>query len=456
MPQEQNQNRSEEEIDPHADPNADVESDRSDKLMDTLFSSEEIRQPSPREEEEHEEEEEEQEEEEQEQEEEQEEESEEEESDIDYDADVRKKKEEEEERLDESAAQREARLKGREAKELRAQLTEKDLEISSLAEKLQEAQQRLEEIEVTRVRPEDNPEYVEIRSEIMDDARGVADLLPVGDPALLPSKFGHLMDDYLRMQSLTDGSERALARDALQGSIVDSLKMSEVPYAELDVEERKEFGNAVIDVMKLLQRNANKTRDMIKLHEKLTQRAKSGISTANVREYEKQLKELSPVLDSVGKLDEALVESNPHAIESQLARLTKESPEYAKRLDKAKRDVLDLVLGPKALTQSEIDQLEANGTDVKEFLKERHNAFRAKQKKLLPMLVQGLVVRPLIKEHSARLAELTDERESEESELDILRRTSRKKPKKSVDTDTSASAALRPDPGKTLGFSLED
>lgn len=405
------------------DPNSEIESDASENLLTNLFSDEPVRSTIKEEPEEEETEEEETEEEETEEEESSEED---EDAEVDWDAEPKKKKDaEEEEFKNDSAAVRQAKLKGREAKELKTKLTERELELENIQKERDELRARLDEVEATKIKPEDHPEYTSLRDEILTDVGEASDLLAVSDPSLITKNFGNFMADYLDMSAKT-GEERVEARTALKASIVDSLKLSEIPYEELDEDEKRQYEGVVTDVLKIVQRNSGKTKELQKLHGTLIERAKTGLLSTGVRQYESTVSEFKPVLDSIGSLEDDIIEANPHAIESVVSKLVKESPDAAKRLEKAKKDVLEVLIGPRALTQKEIDKLEAAGENVKEFMAERAKAHRSKQLKLAAMFVQGLMTRSTLKETLAKLSKLEKDSDEEESELDILRKTTKK------------------------------
>lgn len=345
------------------------------------------------------------------------------EAEVDWDADDKPAKEEDPK--DESAARQQAKLKGREAKELKAKLTERELEIERIKKEREDLQAKLEEIEATKIKPEDHPDYSSLRDEILTDVSEASDLLAVPDPTLVAKNFGVFMSDYLAMSAQT-GEDRASARAALKATIVDKLGLSETPYAELEADERKEFEGVVTDILKLVQRNSGKTKELQKLHATLSDKAKTGLLSTGVRQYESTVNEFKPVLDSVGSLAEDIIEANPHAVESVVSKLVKESPEAAKRLEKAKADVLEVIVGPRALTQAEIDKLEAAGENVKEFIAERAKAHRAKQLKFASMFVQGLMTRSTLKDTLSKLAKLEREVETENSEFDALHKTTKK------------------------------
>ena len=106
--------------------------------------------------------------------------------------------------------------------------------------------------------------------------------------------------------------------------------------------------------------------------------------------------------------------------------MVKSSPEEAKRLQKAKDDVLSVIVGPRALTQKEIDKLESTGADVKAFLVEREKAHRQKQLKMAAMFVQGLMTRSVLKQTAAKLAKYEADENAENSEFDAVHKATKK------------------------------
>jgi hypothetical protein len=352
------------------------------------------------------------------------------EEEIDYDSEDEKPEEEEEEEekpLEESVAQREAKIRGREAKELKTKLTETELELSRIKDELKAKQDKLDEIETTQIKPHEHPDYLSAREAILNDARLVARRLQGDSKALLGKNFGLLMDTFLEAAE-APADKAAEADEKLTAVIVDNLKLSDVSYEEMDQDERNAVMPTVDRIMGLLERNAEKTRDLQKLYMKLESRAKTGKITVGYREYEQREKEFSPIVESVGDVPEEVLEEKPHSIEAVVAKLVKSSPEAKKRLEKAKKDVLSALIGPRALTQTDIDKLEANGTDIKEYLVERDRLHQNKLKKLAPMFVQALVTRAEFSKYVEKASKADGTDNSAESEFDAVQKVSKKKP----------------------------
>ena len=289
-----------------------------------------------------------------------------------------------------------------------------------------ELKARLDEIESVKLRPEDAPEFQEKHESVMSDVRAVARRLPAKSRTLLTPNFGSIMVSY--METLDVPLEKSEEADlALTAQIVDKLGFSEFPYADLDEDERSSLQPQVDKVMDLLERNLTPTKELQKLHATLGEKAKSGHLSVGVRQYQAAAAELSPVLDAVGDLSDELIEANPHSVESFVAKLAKTAA-GKKRVDSARADILELLVGPKALTQEEIDKLQKNGTDVKDFLRERDRRHAEKKKKLAPLLVQALVTRSHFKTTLEKITKFELGKQSEESEFDALSDVTKKRP----------------------------
>lgn len=338
----------------------------------------------------------------------------------------------------ESEARKQAKEKGREAKQLKTQLTERELELERIREEKKALEDRLELVESTKTRPEDTPEFQERHEAVMSDVRAVARRLPVKSRTLLTPNFGAIMLNY--MESLDVPLEKSEESDrALMETIVDRLSLSEIPFADLDDDERESLRPQVDKVMDLLERNLEKTKDLQKLHTTLKEKAKTGHLSIGVRQYTAAVGELQPLLDSVGDLTQEMIDTNPHAVESVVARLVKSSPEAKRRLELAKKEVLEVLVGPPALTQDEIDKLHNNGTDIKEFMRERDKRQAALKKKLAPLFVQALMTRVHFKTTLAKLAKLETDKSSEESEFDALHEVTKKRATGEVKKKAKAS-----------------
>ncbi len=343
---------------------------------------------------------------------------------IDFDEPVTPpKKEEEAEIPNETMARKLAKENGRKVKELDTRLKERELELDRVRQELEEREARLTELQQTGFKPQDHPDFKTLENEIRSDYEQAFELIPNGEN--LSAGFGKFLADYQKLGTL-EGEERRGALQNLKERIVERSGRFADPYADLLEDEKKEADALALDVLRVVQRNSTKFTKLNETFERLTEQAKSGQLALGEKEYQRTVAEFSPAIEAVGDLPDDAVEADPHAIESAVARLAKENPEYAKRLKQAKRDVLELLAGPRVLTQADLDKLKANGTDPKAFNAQRIKAHREKKQKLAVMLVQGLVTRPLFKEMSEKLAALESKAKEEEDEEEVIQKVTKK------------------------------
>ncbi len=381
--------------------------------------------------------------------------------DEDYDASPDSKKkaadaddDTEEEIKDETMARKIAKERGREVKTLKVDLKEKELALDQERTAREEAERRLQEIEAAQIDPAQHPDFLAKRDEIFADVKVSARRLPGKAKVLLPQNLASLMTRYSSTVDL-EGDELLAADEQLAAQIVSSLELSTIPYDELDADERKELQPHVDRVLDVLERNFGKTRELEQLHGKLSKRSKIAGLTMSVREYEASTAEFQGTLDAVGDLSDEVIEQDPHTIEAVVAKLAKESPEGLKRLKNARRDVLEVLVGPRPLTQDEVDKLEANGTDVKKFLSDRNKAHRQKQIKLAAFFVQALMTRSVFKDSITKGVEKTSKKSSDESELDAIRKVTKRRTTPIVEekkTPRRAGSAA----DKLFGYSEDD
>lgn len=338
----------------------------------------------------------------------------------------------------ETLAQQQLKVVGRKAKKLETDLTTANLRIATMEESLREAQTRIAEYSKVRIDPKSVPEYQAVENElwaIVDEA--VAEDLPKSAAKLSETgKFNSYMKDYLASAKLND-TARTDAIDKLRERIVKDLGDFEYPYTDLIDEEKARADKLAKDVLKVLKSAKPKAEELIGLHSKLNDQAKSGRLDFSASEHARLMKEFAPTVEHLGKLDDKLVEESPYAPEALVTQLAKKSPKLAQKLEDAKRDTMEVVFGLKPLTSAEYDKLEEQGVDISEYLKERNKAHAEKRKKLLPLLVRGLFTASITRK--ALEGSIKKEREEREAgdeveALDEIERDRKKKVEPKVKT----------------------
>ena len=359
--------------------------------------------------------------------------SEEEDTEEDYEAPLKSKKTDEgdgepdEEPKNESIARKMAKENGRRAKQAEAKVTELELEVERLRTDLQARETRLQEVESLQLNPFDYPEVKQVRDKVMANVKRGAAMLGARNPQVFRDKFGDYIQTFMDSESLDD-AELDTAIASLRKQIIREVGGFEDEYEDLDFTEQAKADAIADRALQVIERAVPDTRKAIELAGNLKSRAKVSQLAVGTREYEQAVAEFQPVLDAIGDLPEDAVAADPHSVPAVVARMVKDSPEAKRRVEKAKQDVLEILIGPRALSPEEIAKLEANGTDLKSFYAERQKAVAAKRKKLLPLIVQGLATRAIFADTLKKLAKYETDRIEEEEEFDALEGVRKKKP----------------------------
>lgn len=336
----------------------------------------------------------------------------------------------------ETLAQKQAKEFGRKAKRLENELITARLELTNKEEALREAQSRIAEFSKVRIDPTSTPEYKTVNEEmwkLIDEA--VAEDLPRSASGL-PAKFNSYMREYLATDKLTD-SARSEAIDKLRERIVKDLGDFEYAYTDLIDEEKRRADTLAKDVLKVLRNAKPKALELIAVHSKLEEQAKSGRLDFSASEHARAMKEYAPTVAHLGKMDDELVEKSPYAPEAVVAQLAKKSPKLAAKLESAKNDVLEIVIGLKPLSSKDYDKLEEEGVDIAEYEKNRKKAHAEKKRKLLPLLVRGLFSASITNKSLETLVKKEREEREKGDEFDALDEIERDR-KKKVETKVPA------------------
>lgn len=353
--------------------------------------------------------------------------------DEDYEAPVKKKKESEKKDDEEPGPENEtiarkmAKENGRRAKQAEAKVTELELELDRVKTELEARQARLQEVESLQVDPRDFPEVKAVREKVMTDVKRGAAMLGVKDPAVFRNNFGTYITSFMDADSL-DGEEFDNAIGSLRKQIIKEVGGFEDAYEDLDFTEQAKADLIADKALAVIERAVPDTKKAIELAESLKSRAKVGHLAVGTREYDAAMSEFKPVLDAVGDLPEEAIAADPHSVPTIVARMVKESPEARRRVERAKADVLEIIIGPRALSPDEVSKLEANGKDIKAFYAERQKMVQEKRKKLLPLLVQGLATRALFADALKKLAKYEEADSAEDTEFDAMEQLRKKKP----------------------------
>lgn len=347
--------------------------------------------------------------------------------DVDYDAPAPSDKPQDEEPPVEDPVEREtiarkmAKENGRLAKQFEQQLKESQIELDRVRAERDQEKTRREEIEALKIDPNSHPEVVSLREETLKSVRRGAANLGKTEAGTFMAKYPDYINAYWQIDRL-EGEQEVLGLQELREKIIAEVGGFQDPYEDLDDVDRAKADALALRAMTILENSLPNTKKMIEVSTNINEKAKTGKLAHSSKEYEEVVSRLQPILDVVGDLPDEVIEKDPYSISSVVARESKLNPAFRTRLENAKKDVLEILSGPRPLTQKEIDKLQVNGTDLKDFYKQQERSRQAKIEKLLPLLVQGLVTRPHFKDAMEKLSKVQEEQDQYDSEFEVSRR----------------------------------
>lgn len=253
------------------------------------------------------------------------------------------------------------------------------------------------------------------------------------------------MESYLLADESKDPGERASAIAKLKATIVDDLAAFDSPYEDLFEDDRRQADSIAAEALRIIQRNVKTTRAIGDTVESITKKSKSGLLEIGVREYKQAEESFNTIFDSISSLSDDIISEDPYSLESIAAkRIKSKDPKAKVAFDEAKKSVLEAFVGPRALTQSEIDALEASGKDIAEFAKQRAKKAEATRKKMAALLVQTLVTKPTLKAAFQKAARVKVDEKSDKEISSVLDAIGSRKAKPKPKTAPYIPASQRP------------
>ena len=306
----------------------------------------------------------------------------------------------------ESFAQRTAKENGRALKELKQKYEEKELEISRLTEEVENYKRKnVDHLPVDEQSIRNHPDVSSLRDRIFRDLEGVArrQVLPEAG-AILKNNFPNYLQQYMDSTSETDaGAARTMdlaLRDQMKKDAQEAYRAS-TTEEEFDQGQADSFARDYTrDMLDLLVRNADVAANVRDKIEELKTRAREGTLAKGVEEYTRSEQEIQAGVLSIADLPDEAIEQNPHSMESVVASLVKKDEVWAGNLKKTAKMLTQVLLGPPALSQKDIDSLKSNGTDIKEFNKRRHANWLATRNRVVAQAAQGLLLRTMFEQNS--------------------------------------------------------
>lgn len=293
----------------------------------------------------------------------------------------------------ESLARQRAAENGRKLQEVETKHRELELEYERVKSELEVVKKTAPAPPISEREILARPEISTLRDAVVQDRDSVAmtQELPLAGKVLV-SKFGDYMTGFVAYRAEQDEEKSEAMDAALRGQIADDFRKAYTKVKGDDVDNAEmESGvrQYTRDVISLLVRNAGKVSEMEEKISSIAQRAREGTLAQNVEVYRHHHDDLSAAVRAVEELPQEVIDQNPHAVEATVAVLIKD-PVYKKRFEQAQKTVLEMILGPRALTQEEIDRMKAAQVDYGDFNKKRQKAFLDNRRKNVSLLTQAL------------------------------------------------------------------
>lgn len=323
----------------------------------------------------------------------------------------------------ETMARKMAKENGKRAKKAEAALSVVEVERDREKERADKLEKKVKELEVTKIKPQDHPDYQRMRGEVMDNVENQADLIT--DAKDIPKHFGAFVGQFLDIKKLPR-AEQAAAKDALKQEIFSRCSKFGDEYENLLPDEQKEADRMVAQVLQVVVQNAPKSQEVLDFAAKLAEDSEFGMTAIRERDYKETVGRIQPDLDVLGDLDDATIQENPHSIEAIIAEMVKKSPAARERADKAKDLIRDVIAGPRPLTAKEIEKLKANGTNMKDFEAARQEKHAAKVKKAITLMFRGAMAHAAVGDKLKEYHQLKGDADLDADEDAVLRKTVKK------------------------------
>lgn len=317
-------------------------------------------------------------------------------------------------RARESAAQVRARENGQKLKALETEHQETKLELERLRSELEVAKKAPQGSQ--NFRPDDfarhetvAPLIKEIQLE-RDSFAEVQEHTLVGQ--VVRNKFGTYMEKFIKAGAADETTGQAVKSELRQEILTDfkDAYVKAVGDGYDEDEMNREAKSHLSAMLQVLVKNSGKTQDIQNRISDLAEKARAGNLAQGVEVYSHHETDLRKSITGIAELPQTAIDENPHTVEATVAILIKQ-PEWKKRFDNVTNEVLQLMLGPKPLSQAELDGMNKGGLSVKEFVKNREKAFLGKRRKLAAQIAQALLIRGLWEQTSRDAAEHNDGKE---------------------------------------------
>ena len=290
-----------------------------------------------------------------------------------------------------------ARLK--EAEDLRKQIEEIQSERDRLATERPLPPKKLSAEEINAI-----PAVKAKREQILDDVDSIATLLGPRDGKILTDKFAGLLSEFTVMKQLPPGEQQDAALEALHSRVEN----------ELGEGNKRE-------VFSLLGRSLPAYRAYMEEIRKIEADSESHYANEELSKYSATEKEFRDLLNPLGSLPEEVIEAQPYAVESYVAKLVSSDPAWERRSTAAKREIAEVLAGLKPLSPEDRKKLASNDIGgLSEVDKKRLTTFKQKQGAAAKRLYSAMMLLPVLPQLLEELEVLRGSADASENERQAI------------------------------------
>lgn len=329
----------------------------------------------------------------------------------------------------ETEAQRRAKENGQALKALQDEHDAMKAEYEAL--KLKHETEQNKPVSVDPASYYSHPEVTALRDDAMRKRDEVVELqehAPMGK--LIQENYGLWMTDYIAGKA-ADAADQEGILSKLYNNVGAAYKarfkeMHGEGYDEMGMESEMNQGarEFVQEVKKLLINTSGTSMAIREKVAKLVEKARAGTLTENFEGYKVNREKLEMALTAALELPEDFKEQNPFDPATEVANLVASDPAWKKQYNAAVKQMREFALGPQALSEEDISNMEKSGTNVREFLKARNAKHLKQREALIVLAVQGLMLRARWSDVAAKAARA----EAIDTEAEILGGASPRKP----------------------------
>ena len=284
----------------------------------------------------------------------------------------------------ESLAQKRAAENGRRAKELEKSLADRELELNKLRTDLEEARKSSaprmpDEREILS-----QPEIVSIRESVRSDVQAVASTQDVSvSGTVITERFTKYIGDWM------EAADDQAKVEAFRKSVAEDFLAEYRKSADHDPDSEREFTrDHVKAVLGLVVRNHAKVKEIQDKVQESLRRASDGVSTFGAKQWEDSAEDLRRAANSVVLLPDDV---DPMSV-GGFVKAEVSTDEGKARFQKIVDTVTTAFLGPKVLTEKELEAVKQSGISPRDFIKRREKQHLENRKKIIAQISQALFV----------------------------------------------------------------